>query len=766
MQVGCRQLSLEEIGRIVDIAGVAANESIRELSRRICRELDWRSPNGRFQEMSCRKILSKLKAEGVIHLKPGGRRYGFEERKGQSSILPVDVPEISCGLADLGPVEVVPVSSRYAKDSRIWNGLFDAFHYLGSRPLCGAQIRYLIRSEDKKVLGGLSFSSATARLKARDEWIGWSEKARRNNLHRVVLNSRFLILPTVKVAHLASRVLSLVAARIGKDWEERYGVEPVLLETFVDGAQFQGTCYRAANWIHIGQSAGRKSAFANGKISSGKKEVFVYPLNRGISWKRQLCEEPKRVLRAPFRPSNFSNWTEEEFGAIEVFDDRLKERVCTLAKDFFARPGAMVPEACGGSIAKAKAAYRFFNNENISMEVLLKSHIEATGERVRRHKVVLAVQDTTTLDYTMHPDADGIGPICHQSDNCMGLILHDTMAFNEEGTPLGLLDVQCWARDLEERGKKAKRHLLPIEEKESIKWLRSFRAVAEMQALCPETMLVSVGDREADIYELFDEASKSEKGLKLLVRADKWRKRKVDGELLFDKILNEPVAGRRCIHVSRTEKRKAREAELEIRFGRVTLTPPKDKALPPLTVCAVYVREVNHKASVKEPIEWMLLTTVEVTTLEQAEQCIRWYGKRWGIEVYHRTLKSGCRIEDRRLGDAHSLEACIAVDMVVAWRVFLLTMQSREHPELPCDAVLSEDEWRTLCVFYTQKLPPNPPPMKEIIVLIAKLGGFLGRVRDGNPGTETVWRGLWRLTDITIGFKAAEELYRRAGPFP
>lgn len=762
----CGQLSSGEIVRIAGIAEAFPNESRGVLSRRICEELGWRSPNGRFQEMRCRKVLAKLQSEGVVHLKANEKTYGFEKRRGSSSEPLVDVPEITCGLSELGHVEVVPVSSRYAKDSRIWNWLFDTYHYLGSGPLCGAQIRYLIRSEDKKVLGGLSFSSATGKLKARDEWIGWSDKARRANLHRVVLNSRFLILPTVKVPHLASHVLGLAAARIGKDWEKRYGVEPVLLETFVDGARFQGTCYRAANWIHIGQSAGRRRAFANGKMPCGKKEVFVYPLGRGVAWQRQLSEEPKSPLRIRQSFEDFSDWTEEEFGAIEVFDDRLKERVRTLAKDFFARPGAMVPEACGGSVAKAKAAYRFFNNENISMEILLKSHIEATGERVRRHKVVLAVQDTTTLDYTAHPDAEGIGPICHQSDNCVGLILHDTMAFNEEGTPLGLLDVQCWARDPEDKGKKAKRHLLPIEQKESFKWLKSYRAVSEMQALCPDTVLVSVGDRESDIYELFYEASKSGNGPKLLVRADKWKKRKVDGELLFDRILNEPVAGRRRIHVSRTQKRTARESELEIRFCRVTLTPPMDKNLPPLEVCAVYVREINHAATVKEPVEWMLLTTLEVSTLEQAEECILWYGKRWGIEVYHRTLKSGCRIEDRRLGNADSLEACIAVDMVVAWRVFLLTMQSREHPDLPCDEVLSEDEWRALSVFWTQKVPPTPPPLKEIIVVIAKLGGFLGRSRDGNPGTETVWRGLQRLTDITIGFKVAEQFYRRAGPSP
>jgi hypothetical protein len=398
------------------------------------------------------------------------------------------------------------------------------------------------------------------------------------------------------------------------------------------------------------------------------------------------------------------------------------------------------------------------------MEILLKPHVEATAERIRKHQVVLAAQDTTTLDYTAHPEAD-LGPTCHENDSCIGLILHDTLAFSPEGTPLGVLDGQCWTRDPKETGKKAKRGKLPIEQKESFKWLKSYRAVAEVQALCPETMLVSVGDREADIYELFHETTKHENGPKLLVRADKWKKRKVEQELLWAKMRQEEVAGYREIQVPRSGRRKARKAKLEIRFSQVTLAPPQSKPLPPITIWAVYAREIDHASDVKEPIDWMLLTTVETSTLEEAEEKMRWYGKRWGIEVYHRTLKSGCRIEDRRLDNADRLTACIAIDMVVAWRIFLLTMLSREHPDLPCDACLSEDEWRALTVFYTRKAPPKtPPPMKDIIVLIAKLGGFLGRKSDGNPGTTTVWRGLQRLGDITIGFKAAEAYYQRAGP--
>jgi hypothetical protein len=728
--------------------------------------MDWRAANGRLQEMSCRKVLTRLHGRGLIELPETNGNYSFQKRSNRTEVEFNAQFQIESDLKELGRVEVIPVSSRYAKTSRIWNALMDEYHYLGGGPLCGAQIRYLVRSEKAEYIGGLSFSAATLRLKVRDEWIGWSEKARRANLSRVVCNSRFLILPSVRVPNLASHVLSLCLSRLCDDWQDRYGIRPVLVESFVDPKRFRGTCYRAANWIYLGRTAGLSNPYPNGKVPDGKKEIFAYPLESGCKWQKVLCAEPKTALGSKSRPAFFHDWIEEEFGTIDVYDERLKERLYTLTRDFFAQPGVLVPQACGGSVAKTKAAYRFFNNAKVDMEILLKSHVEATVERIKKHEVVLAVQDTTTLDYTAHPDADGLGPICHQNDSCIGLVLHDTMAFSADGTPLGLLDFQCWARDPKEAGKKAKRAQKPIEKKESFKWLKSYRAVAEAREHCPETMLVSVGDREADIYELFHEAAGDETGPELLVRADKWRKRKVEQELLWDKMAREPVGGYREIHIPRSGNRKARTAKLEIRFSQVTLQPPQEKELPPITIWAVYAVEIDYGAGVKNPVEWMLLTTVEVLNFEHAVERMSWYSKRWGIEVYHRTLKSGCRIEDRRLYNADRLETCIAIDAVVAWRVFFLTMQGRETPEIACDTILSEDEWKALCAFTFKKAPPEKPSsLREAVRMIAKLGGFLGRKNDGNPGTTTVWRGLQRLEDITLGFLAAEWLYRqRDGP--
>ena len=244
--------------------------SRRALSRQVCEWLGWRSANGKLQDMSCRKALQALDVRGKIILPELKESYAFQRSKTGIKQESPQLVQISCSLEELGKVEIVPITSRYSKASRQWNQLLDAYHYLGSGPLCGAQIRYLFNSETYGCLGGLSFSAATWRLKARDEFIGWSERARRQNLQRVLCNSRFLIVPTVRVENLASHVLSRCLDRLIGDWQERYGYAPVLVETFVDPDQFTGASYHAAYWIWVGETAARADGYAKGKVSDEK----------------------------------------------------------------------------------------------------------------------------------------------------------------------------------------------------------------------------------------------------------------------------------------------------------------------------------------------------------------------------------------------------------------------------------------------------------------------------------------------------------------
>ena len=740
MVVCGRHFGNEMLSRIQAAVNAESSLSRRQLSRRVCQWLDWRSPNGRWQEMSCRKALAKLNRLGVLVL-PKRRRVG-ELGRVRSKRLEVEIPQVSCRLEELGEVTVWPVRSRHSRDSQIARALLERYHYLGSGMLRGAQMRYLVRSARYGYLGVVTFCSGTWALKDRDHYIGWSEHARRAHLPYLVCNDRFLILPTVQVPNLASRVLALTLERLGEDWQRRYAVRPVLVETFVDPSRFEGSCYKAANWVAVGHTAGRRDGVA--------KTIFLYALTR--QWRQGLCAEPPRPgWGQALRPETAENWAQQEFGCVRFYDRRLRQRLYTVAEDFYGCPQGSIPQACG-SRARSLGAYRFFQNPQVTMDVVLTAHSEATIERIRQHPRVLVPQDTTTLNYTTHPMTEGLGPIAHQSDKALGLILHDSLALTEQGTPLGILDAQCWARDPQDKGKRARRKQLPIEQKESHKWLRSFRKVAEIQQACPQTQLISMGDRESDIYELFLEATRHQNGPGLLVRMNRATRRQVEGRLLWNYLSDRAVAGTLTLHIPHRGKRKARDTRLEVRFAQVELQPPRRlKRSAPIRAWAVYVREQPEQVVDNDPIEWMLLTTVAVTGFAQAEQRVHWYARRWGIEVYHRTLKSGCRIEDRQLGTASSLQACLGVDMVVAWRVFQLARLARETPQLPCTIFFSDDEWKALCCYTSQRpVPPRrPPPLHQAVDLVAAMGGHLRRKQDGPPGTQVLWRGLRQLDTAT-----------------
>ena len=724
--------------------------SRRSLAYRVCERMEWRAANGRLKEAVCRKALAVLDKDGLVDLPETGKPRRSEPSPEAKGPLRPQGVEIDCALAELGQIDIEIITTRYTKSSRVWSDLMDEHHYLGSGPLCGAQIRYLIHSSIYGYIGALSFSSPAWALRKRDEFIGWTEAARRSNLQRVLCNSRFLIVPTTRVQNLASHVLGQCSRRIGSDWKARYGIEPVLLETFIDPKRFSGTSYRAANWMYAGQTSGRRGA--QREDGGGAKEIFLYPLCS--DWQRILCAEPEIGLREKPQTWEFADWVEDEFATVELYDPRLRRRLFGMVRAFYAQPQAPVPEACG-SQAGTKAAYRFFKNERVTMERVLHAHTESTVERIRDHEVVLAVQDTTTLNYTTHLVTQGLGPISTANSDAYGLVVHDTMAFTTQGTPLGLLDVQCWARDPEEERKKDRRKELPIEQKESMKWLKSYRAVSQVQQLCPQTMLVSVGDRESDIYELFLEALHNPQGPKLLVRCESSRKRKSGNEYLWEKMVRQPVTGIQVVRIPNRGSQIARDAKLEVRHAQVELRPPNGKGFAPVTVWMVYAREIDHPPAVKSPLEWMLLTTVETRTFEQACERLSWYARRWGIEVYHRTLKSGCRIEDRQLESVESLEACLALDMVVAWRIYHLTMLGREVPNHPCTIFFEESEWKTLYILKNQTpyLPAKEPTLREAIRMLASLGGFLGRKGDGEPGTTTLWRGLQRLESGVAVFR-------------
>ncbi|MDP2755780.1 MAG: IS4 family transposase, partial [Nitrospirota bacterium] len=358
-------------------------------------------------------------------------------------------------------------------------------------------------------------------------------------------------------------------------------------------------------------------------------------------------------------------------------------------------------------------------------------------------------------NYGTHPATENLGPITNIPTGVAGLMLHGTLAVNTEGTPLGLLAAQCWARDPAAYGKKAKRHKLPIEEKESNKWLTSFKAATATAKACPDTTVVSVGDREADIYELFALAAQTPKSPLLLVRAQHDRKLLEEQGRLSEHLSGISAAGIQEIIVPRKGDRQARNAQLSIRYSQVVLAPPTGKnGRTPLSIWAILADEQGPPEGIT-PLRWLLLTTAPTDSFAKACEHLSWYTQRWTIEVFHRTLKSGCRIENRQLGSANRLEACLAIDLVVAWRIHHLTKLGRETPDVPCSIYFEEAEWKALTTFVTKKATDTdrPPTLREAIRMVAMLGGFLARKSDGEPGTQSLWLGLQRLDDITEMWK-------------
>lgn len=428
-----------------------------------------------------------------------------------------------------------------------------------------------------------------------------------------------------------------------------------------------------------------------------------------------------------------------------------------IVEDLSAQPDASVPQA-SGDWATTKATYRFWDNPRVQPEDIIGAHQQSTRARLEQHEVILAIQDTTGLSFNHHPSKtveQGFGPISSYKYS-MGLKVHSILAASSEGVPLGILDQQTWAREPKKKKKcKAKRNSnRPLAQKETRRWLTGL--VNTELSVPDETTVVSVADREADIYELF--ALKRAENSELLIRAAQNRRVDHPSHYLQEAIAKCEPAGSMSVEVHAKDGQVERTAELSIRFGQFKLLPPsnrpKSAQLPPVQITVIWAHEENPPEGCK-PISWLLLTTLSVTTLEDALCCVRWYSYRWLIERFHFALKSGCNIEQLQLESANRIMRALATYSIVAWRLLWLTYEARVNPNQSCEIALEGYEWKALFCHTHQctQTPSQPPSLHQAIRWIAQLGGFLGRKGDGEPGVKTIWRGLRRLHDIASTWK-------------
>ena len=462
------------------------------------------------------------------------------------------------------------------------------------------------------------------------------------------------------------------------------------------------------------------------------------------------------IVSQPIDIVSTDGWAQHEFAAVDFGDKRLNKRLIKIAQDFAKQPEASIPKAAG-TWAATKASYNFYNNQRVTDELILSSHIQATIERMNHQPVVLCVQDTTALNFTTHPDTKGLGTIGSQQDRTIGIMVHDTLAFTPQGVALGLIDLQSWTRPIEQYGKKVDRKNKPIDQKESNKWLTSFQATSQIKRQLPDTLVVNISDRESDIYEYFELATRTDERAEALVRASHNRLVDHPEKYLWDVMANQQVSGTLTIEVPRQKNRPKRQAELSIRFAKVTLKRPDSIATPnmpeSIPVWAILAEEMNPPDHV-EPICWLLLTSIPLHSFDEAVEKVQWYTIRWQIELFHKVLKSGCKTEQRQLQTAEKLIKCLTLDAIIAWRILLLTRLGREVPNLPCSVVFEEYEWKALYryIHHTTELPDKEPTLQQAIRMVAQLGGFLGRKGDGEPGSTTIWRGMMRLRDIADSY--------------
>jgi hypothetical protein len=445
-----------------------------------------------------------------------------------------------------------------------------------------------------------------------------------------------------------------------------------------------------------------------------------------------------------------SNWCEAELGGMDVADGRLRYRAIDSLKRLSQQPSASIPQACG-DWAGTKGTYGLFKHELVSHEVLLTPHREQTLVRMREYARVLVIQDSSILSLTHFPTMEGVGPVGTRGQKARGLVMHSALAVSEEGMSLGVLHQSVWARpDEAEELTAQEQRVRPIEEKESYKWLEGLSRTPNL----PDTQVVTVCDAEADVYELLALAAESEQGL--LVRAGQDRSlMPPEVSRIFPAVGAAPLSAQLTLNLPPKGSSPARQAKVSVHYKRVKLKPPQrpkraDRApLVPLTLWAVLVRERNPPQDVT-PLEWLLLTTVPVRNAEDALQRVAWYCQRWQIEIWHKILKSGCRIEQRRLKSADRLQACLALYVIIAWRPHWLTHLARHDPNAPSTAALTEPEWQALYAHATgSTVPPvQPPSVAQAVLWIAQLGGFLARKGDGYPGVTVLWRGWQRLQDL------------------
>ena len=750
------------IPRIAEILSQERFHSRHALGRRLREEFQFVDYRGRDQLAGCLKALRVLEARSEAIVLPTAQEVSVRagpllrsEPVAAAENVPGRVGEIA-GLA----IEVV----RTRDQRRIWNTLLAHEHPHGVTTFAGHNVRYLVCSRHG-YLGAVGFSAAALQLAARERWVGWTDAQRRAHLERVLCLSRLLIRPGVRCANLASHVLGRVLRRLPGDFEARYGFRPWLVETFLE-AQYDGACLKAANFVRIGETAGRGRQDRAHRRNRPAKSVFMFSLCR--RWRRHLQvgpADPAPVL-APGEGLGADVRAINEFGGATLGDKRLTARLVKSAALLAEYPGRAIDAHPGSDNAAVDGFYRLIEHpleSDVSVKNILAPHRARSIARMRGQRTVLAIQDGSDLNFARRPQTDGLQIIGKNqtSAKTLGLHLHATLAVTESGLPLGVLRLGFdEVLDQRNAGRATARWLDGLQD--------TLRAARE---LTRKTRVIAVCDREADVFELFDARRRAPR-VDLLVRARHDRCLK-GGRKLFATLRSQPVAGSIEVEVeglterpklSRKKARPARSkrlAQCALRFRKLDL-PATGSASEPVPMSAVHILETNPPADEK-PVQWFLLTSIAVDDARTAAEIVGHYLQRWRIEDFFRVLKSGCRTEFLLFRTADRLQRAIAINAVIAWRIMVMTLLGRQVPECEAELMFTDYELAFLHDYAAQAGLTLPDNLGKSVQLVAHLGGYRGRKHDPEPGNQIMWQGYSMLTKATIGHRIGAEAGRQRG---
>ena len=584
--------------------------------------------------------------------------------------------------------------------------------------------------------------------------MAWSHEQREQHLHRVVNLSRFLIRPGVRCRNLASYALGRVLRRLASDFRARYHYAPYVVETFVC-PRYEGTCFRAVGFRYLGLTQGRGRHAPAGPGALSRKKVFVYELQP--AWRARLGVPPVawRPKLAVGAGLDSDTWAKQEFGGAALGDQRRSARLvksAALVAKAMGKPVTATPEH---DPAAVRGYWRFIEKADafgITPAKILAPHRARTIERMRTQKTVLCVQDGTDISFSTRPQCEGLEGIGRNQTTAeaRGVHLHATLALNGEGLPLGVL--RCTYR---KKKKETKTH----------QWIDGLRDLDKAASTLPrKTRVLCVMDREADVFALFA-AQRSLRRTHVLVRARHNRNLGKDQVSLFKAMRKGPPADVMELSVARLsrraksgrithEGRPARNARMALRFRRVTLPAPRGSEEEPVKVSAIHMCEISPPEGAR-PIEWYLLTTMAVTTLEEAKQMVEHYTLRWRVEDIFRVLKSGCRVEKLRMQQAASLHKAITLYMVTAWRLMLMTLLGRTSSDMEAEVIFTDTELHMMRVYARNYGLAEHTDLASAVVLVAIMGGYMNRKHDPPPGHTVMWRGY---ASLQIRAIACEEL--------